>query len=336
MSGTFVSVIVAVYNAEGTLERCLKSIRNSTYKDYELIVVDDASSDSSDSIFAKFSDRVIRHQYNQGRVGTRKSGFEAAKGEIIVNIDADVVIREDALEVIVDYFRRYPEVDALTGLLSGKSRHQNFFSQYKSLYMHYRFRSLPERVTFLYGSIYAFRRGLVGLYAPSVAVTDDTDFGQKIVSDGRQIAFLRNLEVGHLKSHNFLSFIANEFIVPFDWAHIFIRYKGWKRLGKNNTGFAHASGLQIISVILAPAIAMAGFLSLPVSAYFLFPVLVMLIVWVFLNLHFIVFLVGERGIAFGCLAYPLVFFDHIVMATGIICGLLDTAAGVNKYAFQQK
>lgn len=313
------SVVVPAYNAEDSIEECLKAIRQSIYKDYELIIVDCGSKDATLSIAKKYADKVIELHKGPGRSQARTAGIRASRGDIIVNIDSDIVIRQDALTKIDNWFSKHQETDALTGLLSKEHPNTNFFSQYKNLYMHYIFRRLPEKITFLYGSIHALRREASRLYDSDVKVADDTALGQRLISQGKRIAFLKGLEVVHFKRHNLFSFIKNDFQIPFDWAKIFLKYKGWKQLGRYKTGYAHSPKEQLASVVLAPLILLLGLAIL--FGYSLIPLIIFLILmWLLLNLRFLIYLAKERGLSFGLLAIFVTFLDNIIMAIGILCG----------------
>jgi glycosyltransferase involved in cell wall biosynthesis len=318
------SVIIAAYNAGASLEACLRSIRNSSWTDYELIVVDDGSRDNTGSLARQYADRVVRHAENRGRFLARQAGLREARSPILVNIDSDVMVFPDTLQKIHDFFSVHPQAVALTGLLSKENPYTNYLSQYKNLYMHYRFRGLPETVTFLYGSLFAVRRLWAASFNPKVEIADDTAWGQELVRQGHRIYFSRDLAVIHLKRYNFRSWLKNDFRIPYDWARIFWRYRGWKQLGKNRTGFAHASLGQIASLFLAP-----GFLLLPVLLRNLSSWSVPLdfslgLAWVLLNSKFIFFLSEERGFLFAMKGIFVTFLDHLVMGAGVFMGFLSS------------
>ena len=88
-----ISVIVPIYNAEEYLNKCLTSIVNQTYRDLEIILVNDGSTDESLAICEKYKqddDRIIIvNKYNEGLVRARKDGIRMAKGEYITFVDAD-------------------------------------------------------------------------------------------------------------------------------------------------------------------------------------------------------------------------------------------------------
>lgn len=87
-----VSVIVPVYNAGKKIRDCIKSILRQSYRDIELIIIDDCSTDSTPEIIAKFSDpriRCLKNDQNQGVEISRLRGLKAARGEYIMFVDAD-------------------------------------------------------------------------------------------------------------------------------------------------------------------------------------------------------------------------------------------------------
>ena len=88
-----ISVIIPVYNAEKTIRRCLESIMSSEYEEYEVVVVDDGSTDNSASILFEYANRDRRvkiiNQPNSGPAIARNKGLELAEGEIIAFVDSD-------------------------------------------------------------------------------------------------------------------------------------------------------------------------------------------------------------------------------------------------------
>lgn len=98
-----VSVVVPVYNAARFLEKTVMSVLNQTYRNFELIMVDDGSPDQSLEILREFEKRdprvrVIAYKPNQGAAHARNTGIEQAKGMYIALLDSDDVWKEDKLE----------------------------------------------------------------------------------------------------------------------------------------------------------------------------------------------------------------------------------------------
>ena len=100
-----VSVIVPVYNVEAYLKQCLKSIDNQTYQNFELILVDDGSTDSCGAICDDYKrnhkNTQVIHQNNQGLSMARNNGVQVSRGEYITFIDSDDYISPDYLSYLV-------------------------------------------------------------------------------------------------------------------------------------------------------------------------------------------------------------------------------------------
>ena len=99
-----ISIIVAVYNGENYLNQCIESIVNQTYKELEIIIVDDGSNDSSYNIIKKYGERDDRikiiHQLNGGVSMARNAALDVAKGEYIAFIDQDDYISKEYIEYL--------------------------------------------------------------------------------------------------------------------------------------------------------------------------------------------------------------------------------------------
>jgi len=112
----FFSVIVPIYNAEKTLDRCLSSLQNQTLADFQVILMDDGSSDSSRHICMQFvqSDSRFRYfrQENQGVSCARNAGIRHSEGIYITFIDSDDVYCENYLEEFFKLICKYPENDS--------------------------------------------------------------------------------------------------------------------------------------------------------------------------------------------------------------------------------
>lgn len=105
------SIIIPVYNVEKYIRECLDSIVKQSFTDYEVILVDDGSTDSSgaicDEYAAKYDSISVIHQENGGAASARNEGIKAAKGEWIWFVDSDDFISEDALKVLDFAFSKY-------------------------------------------------------------------------------------------------------------------------------------------------------------------------------------------------------------------------------------
>ena len=101
-----VSIGVPIYNVEAYLRECLDSIMNQTFKDFEVIMVDDGSTDNSFNICQEYVARDNRfkliHQENKGLAGARNTCLKHMKGEYITWIDSDDVVDDNYLERLLE------------------------------------------------------------------------------------------------------------------------------------------------------------------------------------------------------------------------------------------
>ena len=108
---SLISIVIPIYNAEKYLEECLNSIKNQTYKNIEVIMVNDGSKDNSETICKRFSEDDTRFRYftkvNGGVSSARNLGLDNVKGEYITFIDADDWIDENYLELLITTVKKY-------------------------------------------------------------------------------------------------------------------------------------------------------------------------------------------------------------------------------------
>jgi glycosyltransferase involved in cell wall biosynthesis len=104
-----ISIVIPVYNAQKTLEPCLQSIFNQTFKDIEIIAVNDGSTDASLEILNKYQDKIkIISQDNQGAPAARNQGAAAAGAPYLIFCDADIVMQPEMLEKLYQALQDNP------------------------------------------------------------------------------------------------------------------------------------------------------------------------------------------------------------------------------------
>lgn len=129
MSKTAFSIIIPCYNVEKYVEHCVEKLQWQSYRDMEIILIDDGSTDDTFALCQKMEQiygnvAVITHNYerqeatrNRGLEATRNRGLEAASGEWIYFLDADDELQDNALQKVKESFECDPEIDmVLTGL----------------------------------------------------------------------------------------------------------------------------------------------------------------------------------------------------------------------------
>ena len=101
-----ISVVIPLYNAEPYIGRCLDSVLRQSYKNIEIVIVDDASTDASLSVVQRYQTQypsvtIISHKQNKGAMMSRKDGYTAATGECLMFVDADDTLPLDTVACLV-------------------------------------------------------------------------------------------------------------------------------------------------------------------------------------------------------------------------------------------
>jgi glycosyltransferase involved in cell wall biosynthesis len=106
-----ISIIVPVYNIKQYIQNCIKSLLNQTYKNIEIILVDDGSTDGSDELCNKIKNTDIRikviHKVNGGLSSARNAGIDIASGDYVMFVDGDDYLAENAVEILLKKNENY-------------------------------------------------------------------------------------------------------------------------------------------------------------------------------------------------------------------------------------
>jgi len=116
-----------VYNAEMTLAECLTRLCNSSFGDFEIVLVDDGSTDQTRAIAANFPVRVVPTAGRVGPAAARNLGAQSAEGDLIFFIDSDVMVRPDTVSRIVAAFE-CRDLEGVIGVQAADMRHRDLVS----------------------------------------------------------------------------------------------------------------------------------------------------------------------------------------------------------------
>lgn len=102
-----ISIVIPVYNADKYIDRCMKSIYSQNFPDFEIIFINDASSDGSLEVLKKYASsddriRIIDKHINEGQMSARRDGYSVAQGDYIMFVDSDDFIEPDTLNSLYD------------------------------------------------------------------------------------------------------------------------------------------------------------------------------------------------------------------------------------------
>ncbi len=122
-----VSIIIPVYNCQEYIEKCLGSVINQTYRDIQVIVIDDGSTDRSPEIIDAFDDEglVVIHQENSGVCVARNKGIEHATGDYLTFVDGDDYLESDYIERMVNEAKEHNSELVISGFIMESSNGSN-------------------------------------------------------------------------------------------------------------------------------------------------------------------------------------------------------------------
>ncbi|GEN50741.1 glycosyltransferase [Alkalibacterium pelagium] len=193
----FVTVLIAAYNEEEVIDKTMQSILNSSYPHFEIIIVDDGSTDQTASIVERAAERHPKIQLirkpNGGKASALNLGIEQATADYIVTLDADTVIAEDTIALIIRPFCD-PNVGAVSGNVKiGNCKNILTWWQHIEYVTGYNLekRALDEldSITVVPGAIGAWRKSAleaVGLFEEDT-LAEDTDVTMKLLRRGYKI-----------------------------------------------------------------------------------------------------------------------------------------------------
>jgi glycosyltransferase involved in cell wall biosynthesis len=195
---------------------------------WEIIAVDDGSTDDSSLLASRNADLVIRLPApSRGPGYARNRGVERARGECIVFLDADVLVRPESLRQLAETLEARQDIDAVFGAYCDEPSAAGLVSQYRNLLHHYTHDQDPGEVHSFWAGCGAVRRQVfmdVGMYDEwrfSRAQIEDIELGYRIAGNGHRILLRPDIQVTHLKRWTFWGMLRADFMdrgVP--WARL--------------------------------------------------------------------------------------------------------------------
>jgi glycosyltransferase involved in cell wall biosynthesis len=127
-----VSVIIPVFNGEETIEECIRGVLDSDYSSFEIIVVDDGSSDQTPQIVKSFNQVKLLRQKNSGSAAAKNLGAKNANGDYLYFLDSDVIIFKNTISKLIGTAITY-EVDMVVGRYSTEPLNNRLTHHYKAI-----------------------------------------------------------------------------------------------------------------------------------------------------------------------------------------------------------
>jgi glycosyltransferase involved in cell wall biosynthesis len=298
-------VVIPVHNGGRDFERCLLGLRDSNPTEFEieLVVVDDGSTDSTAALAEAAGAKVIRHPTKLGPAAARNAGALAASAPLIFFVDADVVVRPDAMNRALARFDADPGLAGLFGSYDDDPADPGLVSRFRNLLHHYVHQvgtfvddARPAR-TFWTGCG-LIRRDVfldAGGFDPQLyrrPAIEDIELGYRVTRLGHRIVLARDVQATHLKRWSLFEMVRTD---------IFRRGVPWMLLMKRskivetdlNVSRSQRACVALTGLGLVAAVASLRFPALLAAL----PVVPLAIIG--LNFEFYRFLIRRRGPAFA-------------------------------------
>lgn len=325
----FISVIVPVYNGAKFIGDCLDALLANQYSEFEVIVVNDGSTDDSEEICRSKNVTLLQSEYpRSGPAGARNLAAKRVEGEILLFVDADVVVEKDTIGKVANCFERDAGLGALFGSYDDAPAEKNFLSQYKNLQHHFVHQNSNSEASTFWAGLGAVRKDaflLVGGFdcaqfaVPSI---EDIEMGVRLRKAGYRILLEKSIQAKHLKKWTVTSLLRTD---------IFCRAVPWSRLILTSQGMINDMNLKtndrVSSVLVGLLILLVPFV---VWQPFALPVLAAgLGLFVYLNRDILGFFLKLKGSLFASAAVPWImlyfFYSGVVFVT---CWLIYYLPGV--------
>ena len=326
----FFTVIVPVLDGGRPFRRCLDALSNGTFHDFELIVVDDGSSDASGAAAQAAGALVLETTGREGPAAARNLGALQARGEWLLFIDADCVPHADTLARMAAAISAGPWAEAVFGSYDAAPPAAGFVARYKNLMHHYVHQQGEREAFTFWAGCGAVRRSTfleVGGFDPALyprPCIEDIELGYRLRAGGSRIRLAADVQVTHQKAWTFLGMVRSDILdrgLP--WARL-IAARGALAPDLNLRWRDRVSGL----LALAAAGALAATPLLPPAGLVAAASAGSLVV---LNLDAYRYLAKVQGSLFAARAVPLhaLYYAYATaaFAAGTVWGLADRLAG---------
>lgn len=216
---TFISVVIPIHNGGKTITKCLDAVMRSRFQGFEVIVVDDASTDNSAELVSRFPCRLIRLGQHAGAARARNTGAAAGRGEVIFFLDADCIVAEDTL-LRVQRATAGRSDTIVGGSYTPLPHDDNFFSSFQSIFIHYSELKKKEP-DYLAAHAMALGResfeksgGFPEVFLP---IIEDVEFSHRLRRAGYQLRMDPEILVRHIFGFTFWKSLRNAFRKSHYW-----------------------------------------------------------------------------------------------------------------------
>jgi len=318
------SVIVPVYNGADFLRSSLPALQASTHLEFQLLVVDDGSTDDSATVARRCGATVLTMDQRGGPARARNHAAQSATGEVLVFIDADVRVHPDTLARIDAHLSAHPAAVAVMGSYDDTPEDPGFVSQYKNLFHHFIHQHSRRHAWTFWAGCGAIRRDVfleAGGFATSYdrPCIEDIELGARLAAAGKRIDLEPSIQATHLKRWTLANLVRTDVwdrAVP--WLTLMLRTRNMP--ADLNVTHAHRASvlLAVLAALLLYAVAIGALVG---SNRVVMPMAAALVVacagLLALNLDLYRFFARKRGLGFALQAIPLHWLYYVYCAVGV-------------------
>ncbi|MEO6025404.1 MAG: glycosyltransferase [Candidatus Binatia bacterium] len=319
------AIVVPVFDGAATLGECLAALLPGVADGDEIVVVDDGSRDGSAGIAEAAGVRIIRQAVNGGQAAARNVGVGATSGDVVLFVDADVVVAPDVIARVRQILATRAEIGAVFGSYDDRPRAGGVVSAYRNLLHHYvHQRGAAEAFTFWAGCGAVRRAAFEQVDGfderPWRRAIEDIELGYRLRAAGHRLLLDPTLFCTHLKRWTLRSML---------WTDTASRALPWTRLMIETPGAGSDLNLtlaQRLSVALVGGGLATGVTAL-VWPMLLWAALAAFGTVAFLNRDFYGYLARRRGAAFAAASIPLHLLYFVCSGVGFAWAWAGWAAG---------
>lgn len=223
----FVSVIIPNYNGSATIAKCLGAVYSSDHALFEVIVVDDCSTDHSTKIIGTFPCTLVKLDTHVGAAGARNMGALQSNGEILFFTDADCVLATDTLSRAVRSIKGR-ENSVIGGTYTAIPYDETFFSTFQSIFVHYSEtrRTVPDYVAthtmVITRDLFRMTGGFSEDFLP---ILEDVEFSHRLRRLGSGLIMDPLILVRHIFNFTLIKSLGNAFRKSMFWIEYSLRNK---------------------------------------------------------------------------------------------------------------
>jgi glycosyltransferase involved in cell wall biosynthesis len=207
------SVIIPNRNGGATIEKCLAAVFASSHNNYEVIVIDDCSTDDSVEKIEKYPCRLYRLPRHGGASQARNTGARHSRGDILFFLDADCLPTPEALRLAEESARRHGESVIIGGTYTSVAADNKFFSTFQSVYINYCESKRPQDPDYIathamviHAATFRQTGGFLEHFMP---ILEDVEFSHRLRREGFRLVMEPALLVRHIFNFTLRRSLAN-------------------------------------------------------------------------------------------------------------------------------